>query len=85
MLSIEQKMERDHTLAKGMLTKDGKMWFNERYATMFITKVSGATIVGLESVKWKNSEREIIDITIEEAKVYIGEIIEALDIVYLGE
>jgi len=77
--------ERQALLGKGLVTADGKMWFNEKYATMFIVKVSGAIACKLKSVKWKNANREVIEVSVNDAKVYIKEIIEALDTVYLGE
>jgi len=80
-----KKAKRAELLEKGMLTADGKMWFNEKYATMFMVKVSGAIACKLKSVKWKDANREVVEVSIDDAKVYIKEIIEALDTVYLGE
>lgn len=83
------RMERDSILAKGAETSDGRFWFNESLAKVFILKATAVDLTSrlLENptFKWKDNKGDIVDVSIKEAKVYIKEIIAALDEVYLDK
>ena len=84
---LELHMERDTKLAAGALTSDGRFWFNESLAKVFILKAvaTGFTsnLTAGKTFKWKDLKGGIVEVTLKEAKAYIKEIIEALDSVYL--
>jgi len=78
------KAERTALLDNGMTTADGEFWFNEKWATVFMTKALSAEFVGLPAIQWKDAKGVVVQVPLDKAKVYIGEMIEALDKVYLG-
>jgi len=84
---LSLKMERDTKLAKGTLTSDGKFWFNESLAKVFILKAIAtdfsSTLTSGKSFKWKTASGDIVDVTLKEAKAYTKEIIATLDSIYL--
>ena len=83
---IKQKAYNDRAviLESGTLTSDNEFWFNEKWAKVFMTKVASAESVGFTYVKWKNAKREIVEVPLDQAKVYIKEMIAVLDKIYLG-
>jgi len=89
----EYKELRAKKLNDGMLTANGKMWFNERTAIMFLTKLN--TYINIvetsfwkskdnTTFKWKDKDRKVVEVTLKEAKEYGAEILSKLDEVYLG-
>jgi len=82
--SKQSLIDRAVILESGTLTSDNKFWFNEKWAKVFMTKVASAESVGFTYVKWKNAKREIVEVPLDQAKVYIKEMIAVLDKIYLG-
>jgi len=74
------KQQRNQLLKKGTITKDGKIWFNYDTASMFIQAVS--TMEQDETLPWRDKNREIIELSYEEAKAYTKEIRKTLQKLY---
>lgn len=81
---------RQKLLDEGALTEDGKMWFNEATAKMFLQKAStiesvNAGLSDTEKVtfRWKDKDRLAVTLAADEVKAYCVEIINTLDNVYL--
>lgn len=84
-LKVVAKANRQKLLEDGTLTADGLFWFNEEWAKVFMTKVATARGIGLNSMKWKNANKEVVDIPLDKANEYMKEMIEILDKIYLGQ
>ena len=82
-IGTEEDVEA-HPVVEGMFTADGEFWFNEKWATVFITKALSAEFIDLPAIQWKDAKGAVVQVPLDKAKVYIGEMIEALDKVYLG-
>jgi len=85
MDKVEAKMIRDTALYKGTVTKDKKFWFNEDTGVKFCIKMNTTISIGEKSFKWVNAKREVVEVSISDAKKYAKEILATLDKVYLGE
>ena len=80
----KMKSDRQELLNNGTLTSDGKFWFNEEWAKVFMTKVSSAESIGLTYVNWKDANGIVTQVDLIDAKAYVGEMIVILDKIYLG-
>ena len=65
------KVKRDKRLKKGTISKDGKMWFNKETFLEFATEY--ATLEDDELLVWRDANRQRIELTKTQAKVYILE------------
>ena len=69
---IESKENRERLLKKGTISADGRMWFNFDSADMFMNAVG--TLDPGETIKWYDKDRQVVELTYEEAKAYAKEI-----------
>jgi len=76
----EANLKRAENLERGSLSKDGKMWFNLKTAQMFISKLS--VLPANKKMLWRDANREVVELTADEASVYAVEIVDVLDIFY---
>ena len=74
------KEERAIILAKGSISKDGKIWFNFDSASMFIQAFS--TLDEDETLPWYDKDKNEVFLTYTEAKMYAKEIRVALQSLY---
>ena len=81
---------RAELLDEGALTQDGRLWFNEEVAMMFLQKATshkaineGIADENKTMFRWRDKDRLEIVLTPEELILYSKEIIETLDKIYL--
>jgi len=81
-VNIEEQMKRDNALQDGFITSDGKFWFNEDYGLKFIAKVGAKVLLKEPTLKWKDVQRKVVEVPIEEAIKYTKEILDKIDEIY---
>jgi len=68
----EKQLYRKKLLSLGTKTKDGRFFFTERTAEKFV--MDYASLDDNEKLIWKDTSKNIVELTKEEAKPYIQEI-----------
>lgn len=79
------KEEKHAKLSNGFTSVDGKFWFNEQFGYIFCETLTTAITLEEETITWKSADREVVDISVTDAKVYLKEIKEFIKAIHFAE